>query len=69
MTPDEQIALMESPAGSRVLQIAIRPGVIVLIQDIPWDFTPAEAARISAVILAHTAPDCGNPGISRGLAR
>lgn len=39
-----------------VLPIEIRPGVFVRIACIPWDLTPAEAAKVSAVVLAFATP-------------
>jgi len=35
-----------------VLPIAIRPDVTVRVHHLPYDLTPAEAARLAAVIVA-----------------
>ena len=38
------------PAGGRIIQLAIRPDLIVAIQGIPHDLTPTEAQRIANIV-------------------
>lgn len=50
MTPPDDLAAYEAQQG--IVPIAIRPDVIVRVQRLPHDLTPAEADKIARVVLA-----------------
>jgi hypothetical protein len=45
-------SLTPPPASVSILPIPIRPNLVVQIQGLPYDLTPAEAAKISNVVRA-----------------